>query len=121
LSDPRLAAETAPFAKNKTEPALIFTSPVKTTEKDSGPLTASEVTQLQMDAEWVAMSACNTAAGDGENAERSGGRQNLPPIEHDNDLHVLMPVHARRRGCLYRTSRDVAPKASVAPNPQTRA
>jgi CHAT domain len=51
LSDPCLAAETALFAKSKAEPALIFTSPVKTTEKDSGPLTAPEVTQLQMEAE----------------------------------------------------------------------
>jgi hypothetical protein len=51
LSGPRLAAQTALFAKNKAEPALIFTPPAKTTEKDSGPLTAPEVTQLQMKAE----------------------------------------------------------------------
>ena len=35
------------------------------TERDDGLLTASEVAQLKLGAEWVILSACNTAAPDG--------------------------------------------------------
>lgn len=34
------------------------------TEADDGLLTASEVAQLKLDADWVVLSACNTAAGE---------------------------------------------------------
>jgi CHAT domain-containing protein len=70
-----LARETAEFAKNKTEeavfePALLLTPPAasKASEDDNGLLTASEVAQLNLDADWVIMSACNTAAGQSDNA-----------------------------------------------------
>jgi len=40
-------------------------TPPKTARKeDDGLLTASEVTALKLDADWVILSACNTAAGD---------------------------------------------------------
>ena len=39
-------------------------SPATATEVDDGLLTASEVTTLKLDADWVILSACNTAAGD---------------------------------------------------------
>ena len=68
-----IAGETAQFAQNKAEPSLVFTPPAKASEEDSGLLTASEVAQLNMDADWVVMSACNTAAGQGENAEALSG------------------------------------------------
>ncbi|MBL8670719.1 MAG: CHAT domain-containing protein [Alphaproteobacteria bacterium] len=47
------------------EPALILTPPGKATPEDDGLLTASEVAQLKLDADWVILSACNTAAPDG--------------------------------------------------------
>jgi CHAT domain-containing protein len=49
------------------EPALVLTLPPKATEADDGLLTASEVSTLQLDADWVVLSACNTAS-----AERAG-------------------------------------------------
>ncbi len=55
------------------EPALLFTAPHKNTKIDDGILTASEVMQLKMNAEWVLLSACNTAAGNKPNAEGLSG------------------------------------------------
>ncbi len=43
----------------------MFTPPAAPTEADDGLLTASEVAGLKLDADWVILSACNTAAGDG--------------------------------------------------------
>ena len=42
-------------------------------ERDDGLLTASEVAQLQLDADWVLLSACNTAGGEKGNAEAFSG------------------------------------------------
>lgn len=47
------------------EPALLLTPPVMASEVDDGLLTASEVARLKLDADWVVLSACNTAAGGG--------------------------------------------------------
>ncbi|MGE0846551.1 MAG: CHAT domain-containing protein [Flavobacteriaceae bacterium] len=47
------------------EPALVFTPPPRATPEDDGLLTASEASALKIDADWVILSACNTAAGDG--------------------------------------------------------
>ena len=47
------------------EPALVLTPPAEGTETDDGLLTASEVAQLKLNADWVILSACNTAAADG--------------------------------------------------------
>lgn len=58
-----LAGETELVAANRQEPALILTPPEHATEQDDGLLTASEVAQLKLDADWVVLSACNTAAG----------------------------------------------------------
>ncbi len=57
-----LAAETEAVGQ-LAEPALMLTPPDKATDEDDGLLTASEVTQLKLDADWVVLSACNTAAG----------------------------------------------------------
>jgi len=51
--------------KGLSEPALVLTPPKEGTELDDGLLTASEVAQLKLDADWVILSACNTAAPDG--------------------------------------------------------
>ena len=55
------------------EPALAFTIPQKLTDEDDGLLLASEVAQLTLDADWVVLSACNTAAGDKPGAEALSG------------------------------------------------
>jgi CHAT domain-containing protein/tetratricopeptide (TPR) repeat protein len=47
------------------EPALVLTPPEKPSESDDGLLTASEIARLHLDADWVLLSACNTAAADG--------------------------------------------------------
>jgi CHAT domain-containing protein len=49
----------------KAEPALILTPPGRPSEEDDGLLTASEVANLKLDADWIVLSACNTAAGRG--------------------------------------------------------
>ena len=55
------------------EPALVMTPPAGSTEDDDGLLTASEIANLRLAAEWIILSACNTAAGNGrENATFSG-------------------------------------------------
>jgi CHAT domain-containing protein len=55
------------------EPALVLT-PRETCEPDAGLLTASKVSQMHLDADWVVLSACNTASGDGSpNAEGLSG------------------------------------------------
>ena len=44
------------------EPALAMAAPLNTENGDDGLLTASEVTELKLSAEWVVLSACNTAS-----------------------------------------------------------
>ncbi len=58
---------------NVVEPALMFSPPQTATELDDGLLTASEVAQLDLDADWVVMSACNTAAGASKSAQALSG------------------------------------------------
>ncbi len=55
------------------EPALVLTPPKEGTEQDDGLLKASEIAQLKLDADWVILSACNTAAGDKPGAEGLSG------------------------------------------------
>jgi CHAT domain-containing protein len=47
------------------EPALALTPPARPTPDDDGLLRASEVSRLKLDADFVILSACNTAAPDG--------------------------------------------------------
>jgi CHAT domain-containing protein len=55
------------------EPSLALTLPQQPSELDDGLLTASEVAQLKLNADWVVLSACNTAAGDKPGAEALSG------------------------------------------------
>ncbi len=55
------------------EPALVLTLPRVATEADDGLLTASEVATLQLNADWVVLSACNTASGDRVGADALSG------------------------------------------------
>ena len=47
------------------EPGLVLTPPPKPSRSDDGILTASEIASLKLNAKWVILSACNTAASDG--------------------------------------------------------
>ena len=69
-----LAGETKHFVQSLAEPALALTPPNKelATETDSGLLTTSMVAQLKLNADWVVLSACNTASG-GEGGEALSG------------------------------------------------
>jgi CHAT domain-containing protein len=64
-----LAGQLSPAA----EPGLILTPPEKASEVDDGYLSASEVAALKLDADWVILSACNTAAGEEKSAEALSG------------------------------------------------
>jgi CHAT domain-containing protein len=55
------------------EPALVLTPPEVPTEANDGLLTASEIATLRLNADWVVLSACNTAAGGSEGAEALSG------------------------------------------------
>ena len=59
--------------KGLAEPALALTPPAKISALDDGLLTASEVAQLRLNADWVVLAACNTAAGDSPGAEALSG------------------------------------------------
>src|SRR5712672_315303 len=55
------------------EPSLALSIPAQPSELDDGLLTASEVAQLKLNADWVVLSACNTIAGDKPGAEALSG------------------------------------------------
>jgi CHAT domain-containing protein len=55
------------------EPSLALTLPNEPSELDDGLLTASEVAQLELNADWVVLSACNTAASEKPGAEALSG------------------------------------------------
>jgi CHAT domain len=55
------------------EPSLALTLPAKPNSLDDGLLTASEVSGLKLNADWVVLSACNTAARQTAGAEALSG------------------------------------------------
>ncbi len=56
-----------------TQPALAMSSPDVTGDKDDGLLTMDKVMALKLDADWVVLSACNTASGEGSGSEAVSG------------------------------------------------
>ena len=56
-----------------TQPALALSSPEVTGDQDDGLLTMDKVIALKLDADWVVLSACNTAAGEGSGSEAVSG------------------------------------------------
>ncbi|WP_295559435.1 tetratricopeptide repeat protein [uncultured Hyphomicrobium sp.] len=59
--------------KATAEPGLVLTPPASGTPQDDGYLSASEVAALNLDADWVILSACNTAAGGAKDAVALSG------------------------------------------------
>jgi CHAT domain-containing protein len=56
-----------------TQPALALSAPEVSGGEGDGLLTMGEILALKLDADWVVLSACNTAAGAGEGAEAASG------------------------------------------------
>ena len=84
MSSARRLATTASFTSPPTasSPATSRVSPNRhslsafrqqPSDLDDGLLTASEVAQLKLNADWVVLSACNTIAGDKPSAEALSG------------------------------------------------
>jgi tetratricopeptide (TPR) repeat protein/CHAT domain-containing protein len=59
--------------KGGAEPGLILTPPDEATAEDDGYLSISEIAALKLNADWVILSACNTAGGSTETAEALSG------------------------------------------------
>ncbi len=59
--------------RGNSEPGLLMTPPDSPSEEDDGYLTASEIAGLKLDADWVILSARNTAAGGAEGVEALSG------------------------------------------------
>ena len=68
-----VAGQVEMFVKAKVEPALALSIPDKPTDVDNGLLMASEVAQLKLNADWVVLSACNTAAESKPGSEALSG------------------------------------------------
>jgi CHAT domain-containing protein/tetratricopeptide (TPR) repeat protein len=56
-----------------TEPALVLTPAAKGDDDDNGVLTASDIAALRLNADWVVLSSCNTAAGSANDDEAFSG------------------------------------------------
>jgi CHAT domain-containing protein len=56
-----------------TQPALALSAPEVAGVEGDGLLTMAEILGLRLDADWVVLSACNTASGDGAGAEAVSG------------------------------------------------
>jgi tetratricopeptide (TPR) repeat protein len=79
--------------KGLTEPALVLTPPPQAAADNDGLLTASEIATLKLNADWVILSACNTAAGDG--TSDTGGLSGLARAFFYAGARALLVSHWR--------------------------
>ena len=77
--------------ENLDEPALVLT-PTPNDSAYDGLLTASEIRELNFNADLIVLSACNTAAGDGESDEGLSGLQALLFLQEPNQLWQAIGV-----------------------------
>ena len=77
------------------EPGLILTPPDKATEEDDGYLSASEIAALKLDADWVILSACNTAAGSATSAEAQCKQDIRSRLRRSGDCCVATSTRSR--------------------------
>ncbi len=78
--------------KGMDEPGLVFTPPKVASTDDDGILTASEASQLSFLADWVILSACNTAS----TASGAGGSDSLSALARAflyAGAHALLASH----------------------------
>ncbi len=68
-----LSGETAQILATRAEPSLMLSPPETASSEDDGLLTASEIATLRLDADWVILSACNTATGERGGADGLSG------------------------------------------------
>jgi len=94
-----------------TEPALALSAPAVTGLPGDGLLTMGEILGLRLNADWVVLSACNTAAGEGAGAEAvsglgraffyAGSRAVLVsnwPVETTSALTLMIDLFQRHAG-----------------------
>jgi CHAT domain-containing protein len=106
-----VAGEVEAATKNRAEPALVLSLPDRPSDDDDGLLTASEIAGLKLNADWVVLSACNTAAGDKPGAEAlsglaraffyAGARSLLVshwPVESKSAVSLMTQVFSRVEG-----------------------
>ena len=55
------------------QPALALSTPALTGDSDDGLLTVEKILDLKLNADWVVLSACNTASGEGSGSEAISG------------------------------------------------
>ncbi|HMO71392.1 MAG TPA: CHAT domain-containing protein [Paracoccaceae bacterium] len=80
------------------EPALALTPPEVPTALDDGLLTASEIADLRLDADWVILSACNTAGGAGAGGGGASGPGTGLPVRGGAGGSGVALAGARRCG-----------------------
>jgi len=85
------------------EPALVFSPPRMSSRRDDGLLSASEINHIKLRADWVLLSACNSAAG---NRRSSEGLTGLARSFLYAGARSLLVSH-------WRVSDRVAPRISI--------
>ncbi len=73
------------------QPALVLSAPEQPSRSDDGILTASEISQLSIDSDWVLLSACNTGVTD--NARGAEGLSSLTNAFFLAGAHSLLVSH----------------------------
>ena len=61
------------FLRGRRSACALHSPPEEASADDDGYLSASEIAGLKLDADWVILSACNTAAGDAAGAQALSG------------------------------------------------